>query len=220
MPSSNKTGNSNLPKRDYSEQYARYGKLLNSDIALYGMFISVALIMSYVESIIPIHIPIPGVKLGLANIVIVWVLYVIDWKAAAVVSFIRVAIAGLLFGNLYSIVFSAVGAALSLLVMCILKRTKKFKVLGVSIAGGVTHNVGQILVAMLVLENAKLISYLPVLMFSGVVAGIAIGVLAGLLYSKIRINPAGQVKSPKIKQESGKNETKTTDISHPTGEEK
>ncbi len=194
--------------RDYSDQYARYGRLLNSDIALYGMFISVALVMSYVESIIPVAIPIPGVKLGLANIVIVWTLYVLDWKAAAAISLLRVAIAGLLFGNLYSIVFSAVGATLSLVVMALLKRTKKFKVLGVSIAGGVAHNVGQIAVAMLVLENARLISYLPILMFSGVIAGVAIGILAGLLYSKLRLRPLATTKETKADASNRKNENK------------
>ena len=192
MSDNQKSNKSKRPTRDYSEQYARYGKLLNSDIALYGMFISVALIMSYIESIIPISIPIPGVKLGLANIVIVWVLYVMDFKAALLISLLRVAIAGLLFGNLYSIIFSAAGALISLIVMVILKRSKHFKVLGVSIAGGVCHNIGQILVAMIVLENARLISYLPVLMASGVIAGAAIGVLAGLLYRKIRLKPSDQ----------------------------
>lgn len=162
-------------------------KFMQSDVALYGMLASVALVMSYIESIIPIPYPVYGMKIGLANIVIVWVLYSLDIKAAAIISLVRVMLSGFLFGNLYSIIFSLVGAALSLLVMWLLKRTKIFSVVGVSIAGGVCHNLGQIIVAMIVLENVRIVYIFPALMISGVISGIAIGIIGGILFKKIKI---------------------------------
>ena len=162
-------------------------KFMQSDVALYGMLISIALVASYIESIIPIPYPVYGMKIGLANIIIVWVLYSLGAKAAAIISFARVLIAGFLFGNFYSIIFSLVGAGLSLGIMFLLKKTKKFSIVGVSIAGGVTHNLGQIIVAAVVLENIRITYIFPILMVSGVVAGIAIGILGGILFRKIKI---------------------------------
>lgn len=162
-------------------------KFMQSDVALYGMLASVALVMGYIESIIPIPYPVYGMKIGLANIVIVWVLYSMGIKAAGIISFIRVLLSGFLFGNLYSIIFSLAGAALSLLVMFLLKKTKKFTIIGVSIAGGVCHNLGQIIVAIFILENVRIAYIFPILMVSGVIAGVAIGLLGGLLFRKIKI---------------------------------
>lgn len=166
-------------------------KFMESDVALYGMFISVAAVMSYVESLVPIRLPAPGMKIGLANIVIIWVLYSMGIKPAAIINVLRVLLVGFLFGNLYSILFSFVGAAASLGVMYALKKVKHFSVVGVSIAGGVTHNLAQTAVAMIVLENARIAYYLPALIIGGVAAGIAIGILGGLLYKKIKILPSG-----------------------------
>ena len=162
-------------------------KFMQSDVALYGMLASVALVMGYIESLIPIPYPVYGMKIGLANIVIVWVLYAMDIKAAATISFIRVILAGFLFGNLYSIIFSLAGAALSMVMMWLLKKTNKFSIIGVSIAGGVCHNLGQIVVAAIVLENIKIVTIYPYLMISGVVSGILIGILGGILFKKIKI---------------------------------
>lgn len=187
-------------QRDYSAQYAKYGQLMNSDLVLYGMFISVALLVSYLESLVPLYSPIPGIKLGLANAVIVWVLYVSDWKGASVVSLLRVAIAGMLFGNFYSLAFSAVGAVLSLAVMTCLKKWTKLKILGVSIAGAVVHNIGQVLVAIVVLENGYMVMYLPILLISAVISGVAVGLLAGLVYKKIRLAPQGKQKAKNEQQ--------------------
>ena len=164
-------------------------KFMESDVALYGMFVSVSLVLSYIEAIIPINLPVPGMKLGLANIVIIWVLYSMGIKAAAIVSLVRVILAGFMFGNMYSIIFSMAGALLSLITMYFLKRIKAFSIIGVSIAGGVMHNAGQIIVSMIVLENVRMAYYFPALMISGVVAGIAIGLLGGILYRKIKILP-------------------------------
>lgn len=162
-------------------------KFMQSDVALYGMLISVSLVASYIESIIPIPYPVYGMKIGLANIVIVWVLYSMGIKSAAVISFARVLIASFLFGNLYSMIFSLVGAGLSLGIMFLLKKTKKFSVVGVSIAGGVCHNLGQIIVAAIVLENIRITFVFPILIVSGVIAGIVIGILGGILFRKIKI---------------------------------
>ncbi|MGN0379247.1 MAG: Gx transporter family protein [Butyrivibrio sp.] len=164
-------------------------KFMESDVALYGMFVSVSLVLSYIEAIIPINLPVPGMKLGLANIVIIWVLYSMGIKAAAIVSLVRVLLAGFMFGNMYSIIFSMAGALLSLITMYFLKKIKAFSIIGVSIAGGVMHNAGQIIVSMIVLENVRMAYYFPALMISGVVAGIAIGLLGGILYRKIKILP-------------------------------
>lgn len=162
-------------------------KFANSNITLYGMFISVTLVVSYLESFIPIPLPVPGIKIGLANIVILWILYSMNIKAAITISVLRVLLTGFLFGNIYSILFSLVGATLSLGIMILLKKIKKFSIIGVSIAGGVFHNFGQIIVAMIVLENAKVMYYLPVLIVSGVIFGIIIGIVGAILFKKIKI---------------------------------
>lgn len=176
--------------RKSGTQIDRRQKFLESDVALYGMFISVAAVMSYVESLIPLNPPVPGMKIGLANIVIVWVLYSMGIKPAAIISLLRVLLVGFLFGNLYSILFGLAGAAASLGVMYVLKKIKHFSVVGVSIAGGVVHNLAQTAVAMIVLENSRIAYYLPPLIISGVVTGIAIGILGGVLYNKIKILPS------------------------------
>lgn len=177
-------------KQNAARQADRRQKFMESDVALYGMFISVAAVMSYVESLIPLRLPAPGMKIGLANIVTVWVLYSMGIKPAAIISVLRVLLVGFLFGNLYSIIFSLAGAAASMGVMYALRKIKRFSIIGVSIAGGVTHNLAQTAVAMIVLENARIAYYLPALIIGGVAAGIAIGILGGILYKKIKILPS------------------------------
>ncbi len=153
--------------------------------AFYGMFLALALVAGYVEQLIPINLGIPGVKLGLANIVTMVLLYTVGTRAAAGITAIRILLSGILFGTGFSIVYSAAGAVLSILVMVFLKNTKKFSYVSVSVAGGVFHNVGQILVAILVLETNALVYYLPILIISGVVAGIVIGIISGLLMRRL-----------------------------------
>ena len=157
-------------------------------IAFLGMFTAFALIASYIESLIPFYFGIPGVKLGLTNAVIVLVLYLMGTKEALAVSVARILLAGFLFGNLYSILYSLAGGMLSFLVMVLLKRWNRFSVIGVSMAGGVFHNVGQILVAMAVVENVSLAYYMPPLLVSGVITGMLIGVAAREVLKKL---PAG-----------------------------
>lgn len=147
--------------------------------AYLGMISAIAIIFGYVEAMIPVFAGIPGIKLGLANLVIVFLLFEYTWKDAALVSVIRILVIGFLFGNLFGILFSLAGAFLSLAVMFLLKRTKQFSIIGISIAGGVTHNLGQILVAAIVVENINLFYYFPALLVSGVITGFLIGMLSG-----------------------------------------
>ena len=153
--------------------------------AVYGMFLALALVAAYIERMLPLQVGIPGVKLGLANIVTMVLLYTAGLGPAITVSILRILLAGLLFGSGWSMVYSAAGAALSLLSMWIAKRTGFFSAVGVSIIGGVFHNVGQVLVAMAVLSTKTLIFYLPILILSGLAAGLAIGILSGLLSRRL-----------------------------------
>lgn len=151
----------------------------------FGVFTALALLFSYIESLIPFHIGIPGVKLGLANLIIVVVLYKTEYKQAYLLSVTRVILAGFLFGNLFSILYSLTGGLLSLSMMILAKRKDGYSVIGVSVIGGVFHNVGQILMAMLVTESWKLIYYLPVLLLFGVLTGIVIGVVSKEMLNRL-----------------------------------
>lgn len=153
--------------------------------ALYGMFLALALVAGYLETLVPINLGIPGVKLGLANIVNMILLYMAGFPAAMAIAMARVLLSGLLFGNGFAIVYSGAGALLSMLAMAVLKKTGRFSATGVSIAGGVFHNLGQILVAMVVLETGALLYYLPVLIISGLAAGLLIGLVSGMLIRRL-----------------------------------
>lgn len=155
-------------------------------VATYGMLISLAFIFSYLEAVIPIPIPVPGVKLGLANLVTIVGLYTVGVKGTAAVSLIRIVLVGCTFGNLFSMVYSLAGGALSLLLMIAFRRTKWFSQIGVSIIGGIGHNIGQISIAALVVQTAGVFYYLPFLMVAGVVAGAVVGLLGGLVTVRIR----------------------------------
>ena len=145
-------------------------------VAVFGVFTALALIFSYVELLIPINLGIPGAKLGLANLVIIIVLYKSDWKEALLLSVVRIVLAGFLFGNLFGILYSLAGGILSLAVMALLKRSGAFSIIGVSMAGGVSHNVGQLIMAMLVVETYAVGYYLPVLLIAGLITGTLIGI--------------------------------------------
>lgn len=149
-------------------------------VAQYGLFAALAILMGYVEMLIPLPLLVPGMKLGLANVVIVVVLYYMNAKSAFFISFVRVLLSGLLFQGFAGLLYSLAGALLSFAVMTLLKKTGKCSIVGVSIAGGVFHNVGQIIVAALVVENMKMAYYLPFLLVSGVVTGCLIGVVTRL----------------------------------------
>ncbi|MCR5580762.1 MAG: Gx transporter family protein [Pseudobutyrivibrio sp.] len=154
-------------------------------IAYLGLLIALAFVLSYVEFLLPLSIGIPGAKIGLANLVIVVALYTIGWKNALMLSIVRVILVGFTFGNLAMMMYSFAGAFLSFLVMIIAKRIKAFSITGVSVLGGVFHNVGQIIVAMLVLETSSLLYYLPFLIIIGTISGVVIGLLSGMITTRI-----------------------------------
>lgn len=139
---------------------------------------ALALICSYVESLIPFYFGVPGVKLGLTNIVVVLMLYCMGAGETFAISVLRILLAGFLFGNPFSILYSLGGGVLSFLVMYLLKLTGKFHAVSVSVAGGICHNIGQLAVAALVVENYRLAYYAPVLLAAGFVTGFLIGILA------------------------------------------
>ena len=158
-------------------------------VAVLGLCTSLALILAYVEVLLPpLFSAIPGIKLGLPNIAIIFVLYKFGIVDAATVSFIRVAAVSMLFGNPMTFAYSFAGAVLSITVMAILKKTNLLSTVGVSVAGGVFHNVGQILMAMLLLGTAELGYYLIILAITGTVSGIFIGLCGGFAVKRVKLN--------------------------------
>ncbi|MBQ2389034.1 MAG: Gx transporter family protein [Clostridia bacterium] len=166
-------------------------KIETKKITVLALFSAVAIIFSYIEAILPpIWSAIPGIKVGLSNIVTVALLYKFSLKEAAIVAFIRIIIIALLFGNVMTLIYSIAGFVLSVTIMAILKRTSLFSTVGVSIAGGVFHNLGQIIVAMILLQTKEIGYYMIVLATTGTVAGILIGIAGNFMlkYSnKLRI---------------------------------
>lgn len=158
----------------------------NKITALCGVFIALAMILSYLENLIPINVAVPGVKLGLANLVTIVSLFKLGLKPTIVISIGRIVLSGVLFGNVTVIIYSLAGAFLSILVMFFVKKIKIFTVTGVSICGAVAHNFGQIIVAALILENANIMYYMLVLAAIGALAGTAIGILSGIILKNIR----------------------------------
>jgi heptaprenyl diphosphate synthase len=155
-------------------------------IAFVGLAASLALLLSYVEFLLPpLFVAVPGIKLGLPNIIILYVLYCIDLKYAALVSFTRLFISALLFGNVMTLAYSAAGAVLSLLVMAILKKLDLFSTVGVSVSGGIAHNLGQILVAVVLLDTPQIAFYLIVLALTGTISGIFIGLCGALMVKRL-----------------------------------
>ena len=154
--------------------------------AFLGLCTALALVLAYVESLLPpLSAAIPGIKMGLPNIVIIFMLYRYGVKEAAVVSFVRVVAVVLLFGNMMGFAYSMAGAVLSLLGMLLLKKLDFLSVVGVSVAGGVLHNVGQILMAMFLLGTAELGYYLVVLAVTGTVSGVLIGIGGSVMINRI-----------------------------------
>ncbi len=163
-------------------------KTKTSKIAIYGVLTALAIILGYVEMQLPAFFAIPGIKPGLTNIVVVVALYSLGNKSSLFINFVRIAIVSMLFGTLMAFLFSAVGGILSTTVMIILKKAGKFSPVGVSAIGGVTHNIGQIIVAMFVLETGSLIYYLPFLIIVGTVSGVLIGIVSAMITKRISFN--------------------------------
>ena len=163
-----------------------FGALNNKRIAFLGLFVALAFVLSYIEFLLPLNIGIPGAKIGIANLAVMVTLYTVGEKDAIALSIIRVILVGLTFGNVSMMMYSLAGAALSLVAMLIAKKTGKLSITGVSILGGVFHNVGQIIVAMLVLETSILYYYLPFLIIIGAITGVVIGIVANLITMRVR----------------------------------
>ncbi|MCR5156859.1 MAG: Gx transporter family protein [Butyrivibrio sp.] len=158
----------------------------NKRIAFLGLFVALAFVLSYIEYLLPLNIGIPGAKIGIANLAVMVTLYTVGEKSAIALSIVRVLLVGLTFGNISMMMYSLAGATLSLLVMLIARRIGKFSMTGVSVLGGVFHNVGQIIVAMLVLETESLFYYLPFLIVVGTITGVVIGIVSNLITVRVK----------------------------------
>lgn len=151
-----------------------------------GLLLAFALILSYIETLIPFHIGIPGIKLGLANLAVILCLYLFEWKEALLLTTLKAVISGLLFGNLFMILYSLAGAWLSCLTMIVMKKSRWFHLPAVSALGGVMHNMGQLLVAVFVIRTYGIFYYMPVLMVAGLAVGLITGSAAALVLHYIQ----------------------------------
>lgn len=154
-------------------------------VATYGMLIALAMVLSFLESMLPAFVAVPGVKLGLTNLVVMVALYRMHPSDALIINIIRIILVGLTFGNAFSIAYSIAGGVLSFLVMYILYRSDRFSAMGVGAAGGVAHNIGQIIVAMIVMRTTGVAYYLLVLIISGLIAGVVIGMVSGMVVKRL-----------------------------------
>ena len=154
--------------------------------ALGGMLVALAFVFSYIETLIPVNLGIPGAKLGLANLVVMVALYTLGAKEAFALSMVRILLTGFTFSSAAAMLYSFAGGILSYIVMVLAKKTGRLSVTGVSVLGGIFHNVGQILVAMWVLDTATLIYYLPVLAVTGIVSGTVIGLIGMMVIRRLQ----------------------------------
>lgn len=154
-------------------------------LTMTALLAALALIFSYIEVLIPFSPAIPGIKLGIANLVVIVALYHMGLKYAITINVVRIFIAGLLFSGVFGIIYSLAGAILSMTVMVLLKKTGLFSVAGVSMAGGVAHNLGQILAAAFLVSNLSIFIYFPVLIFSGLISGALIGIVAYIILKRL-----------------------------------
>ena len=155
------------------------------NIAAFGVYVALAMIFSYIELQIPPLVAIPGIKLGLPIVVIIIALYKFGWKEAIVINVLRVLLVSVLFGTVLSLLYSVAGAILSLFVMIILKKSKIFSTVLVSVFGAISHNIGQITVAIFVLETSELLYYLPVLLITGTISGLLLGLIGATVVKKL-----------------------------------
>lgn len=155
-------------------------------ISVTALFSAFAIILSYVETFIP-SVGIPGAKIGLANFAIILALYLMGAKYAIIINFVRILIVGFLFGNAISICFALSGAILSMITMVLLKKTNRLSIVTVSICAGVSHNIGQIIVALFLVKTYNILYYAPVLIISGIISGLIIGILAKIVYKRTKL---------------------------------
>lgn len=160
-------------------------KNISRKTAFFALFVALAFVFSYLESLIPLNFGIPGIKLGLANLVVLTAMYTVGEKQAFAVSVIRIILAGLTFGGVFSLVYSLAGGILSFCAMLLAKRCRSLSVIGVSIIGGATHNIGQIAAAAIVMQTYRIVYYLPVLLLTGAVTGAVIGILSKIIIRRL-----------------------------------
>ncbi len=168
--------------------------LKSKTITIYSILIALAIILSYVEARIPAILVIPGIKLGITNIVVLLALYLISQKSAIIINLLRIILVALLFGNVMSLAFSLSGGILSGMTMILLKKTNKFSIFTVSIAGAVSHNIAQIFAAMVILGTSAVAWYMPLLLITGIICGFLIGILGGDLCRRLqKLNFTGKL---------------------------
>lgn len=175
---------SSQDKKGSAAQPSSYA-LKTKRLALSAILAAMAMILSYIEALIPLPVPVPGIKLGLANLVIIIAIYKLGFRYAFVINCVRIFTAGLLFTGLFGVIYSLAGGILSILIMYILYRTDLFGTVGISMAGGVFHNLGQLITACLIMSNIRLMSYFPVLLFAGMISGILIGIVSYLVIERL-----------------------------------
>lgn len=160
---------------------------MKSRVAQFGIFTALALIFGYLETFIPFHIGIPGIKLGLSNLIIVIALYKLSLSETYALSIVKAVLTGFMFGNLFAILYSLAGGILSVSVMALAKKGKGFSVVGVSICGGVFHNIGQLIVAAIAVESYSVVYYTPVLLIAGCITGCVIGIVSNEMLKRLRV---------------------------------
>ena len=170
-----------MEKHLEEKKNSRGGSAAAKEIAFYAIFAVLAMMASYVEALFPLPVPVPGVKLGLANLVILLILYRFSAKTAWFVDLLRILMSGLLFQGLYGLLYSLAGGIFSFFVMLFCKKTGRFSMTGVSLAGGAAHNMAQLFVACLFLSFRTMARFFPFLLFSGMAAGILVGIAAEIL---------------------------------------
>lgn len=159
---------------------------MSKNIAKYGLFTALAIVFGYVEFLIPVSLAVPGTKLGIANIVVLFSLYFLGVQGAALVSLVRIVVSGLLFGGVFSMLYSLAGGILSFAVMTMLYKNRHISPIGTSIAGGVCHNIGQLCVAVAVASTPSIFSLFPYLVAIGAVTGAVNGVLTNIILRRMK----------------------------------
>ena len=182
-------GNEKMKKQEQQKKGCRERSLtsISRRVSSGAMLVALAMIFSYVESLIPINLGVPGIKLGVANLVTVTGLYILAPMEVLLVVILRVLLVGFMFGNGMSILYSLAGAALSMTVMTLMLKKTSFSLIGVSVAGGVSHNIGQLIIAMLIVQNASVFVYAPALLVAGVAAGVVIGGLTNEILKRVQL---------------------------------
>ena len=182
-------GNEKMKKQEQQKNGCRERSLasISRRVSSGAMLVALAMIFSYVESLIPINLGVPGIKLGVANLVTVTGLYILAPMEVLLVVILRVLLVGFMFGNGMSILYSLAGAALSMTVMTLMLKKTSFSLIGVSVAGGVSHNIGQLIIAMLIVQNASVFVYAPALLVAGVAAGVVIGGLTNEILKRVQL---------------------------------